>query len=142
VELVQVDVVAAEALEAALQLEADRGRPQVVDDRASLAGVPAAAAFGEHQHALAPLADHLADDLLRVAEAIDGGGVDPVDPGVEGPVHGSDGLVVVLGSPAEGPRATDRPRTDADRGDARAVAAEVAELHAVLPPMTGGATAC
>src|SRR6266568_1621999 len=86
------------------------------------------------QHALATLADHLADDLLGVAEAVDRRGVHPVDAGVEGPVQGRDGLVVVLRAPAERARAADGPGADAHDREARSVAAEVAELHVVVPP--------
>src|SRR4029453_6862108 len=105
---------------------------QVVVRRAVRAPVPAEPALGEREHFAGRLAQHLADDLLRVPEAVHRGGVDPVHPGVERVVQGGDGLLVVLRSPAVAARAADRPRTDPDDGDLRPVLAERAELHAGL----------
>src|SRR5215212_6518586 len=45
------------------------------------------------------------DECLGVAEAVDGGGVHPVDPQVNGPPYGSHRLVVVLRSPGSSPAA-------------------------------------
>ena len=58
------------------------------------------------------------DDFFGVAEAVDGGGVDPVDAEVEGFVDGGDGVVVVLRAPCEGPvAAADGPCSEADGGE-------------------------
>ena len=57
-------------------------------------------------------------DFFGVAEAVDGGGVDPVDAEVEGFVDGGDGVVVVLRAPCEGPVASaNGPCAEADGGE-------------------------
>jgi len=48
-------------------------------------------------------ADGLADYFLGVTEAVDGGGVNPVDALVEGGMDGADGVGVVLRAPCEVP---------------------------------------
>src|SRR5215207_9275250 len=133
VELVEVDVVGAEALEALLQLEPDRLRPQVVGGLVVLAAVPGPAALGEHQLPAGALAQHLPDDLLGVPEPVHGGRVDPGHAGVEGLVEGGDRLVVVLRAPAEPPRPADRPGAHADHRELGPVPAQPAELHCAYP---------
>src|SRR5947209_1864711 len=53
-----------------------------------------------------------------MAEAIDGGGIDPIDAEIDGMTHGLDRSVVVLWSPAEGPSTSaDCPSAKSDRSD-------------------------
>ena len=47
--------------------------------------------------------ERFGDNLFRVAEAVDGGGIDPVDAEVEGAMDGVYGVVVVLRAPGELP---------------------------------------
>jgi len=70
------------------------------------------------------------DDLFRVAEAVNGGGIDPVDARVEASVDRFDGGVVILGAPREsvsGP--TYRPRADPDPGDLQVAIAKTSLFH-------------
>ena len=75
-------------------------------------------ALGEDERAVRHALERPRHHLLGVAQAVDGGGVDPGHPGVERRVDGRDRLLVVLRTPAERPvTAPDRPRAEADRGD-------------------------
>ena len=67
------------------------------------------------------------DDFFRMAEAVDGCGVDPVDAKVERAMDRGDGFVVVLGAPGEFPvAAADGPCAKADGCE---VKVRVAESH-------------
>src|SRR5581483_12376794 len=72
------------------------------------------------------LADDLADEALAVAVAIGQGGVDEVEPELDGALEGADGLVV---GPAEPLLAADSPCAVADLGNLPAGAAELAVVH-------------
>ena len=77
---------------------------------AALGGVPAHAALGGDDDVVASTGDGLADDFFGLAHAVDGGGVDGVDAGVEGGVDGGDGFSLVGAAPhpsADGPGAED-----------------------------------
>jgi hypothetical protein len=55
-----------------------------------------------------------ANDFFRVAEAIDGGGIDPVDAQFNGMLDRPNRLLVILGTPAMGPAASaEGPGTEA-----------------------------
>src|SRR5262249_18632091 len=70
------------------------------------------------------------DDLLRVAQPVDGRGVDPVDAGVQRLLDGGDGVAVVLGPPGEFPaRPADGPGPEADRGDEQVGISKLSSLH-------------
>ena len=72
----------------------------------------------------------LGDDLFGVAEAVDGGGVDPVDAELDGAVDGGDGVVVVLRAPGEGPvAAADGPCAEADGGEVQIRVAKLFLVH-------------
>src|SRR5207245_6601125 len=59
--------------------------------------------------------------LLRVAEAVHGGGVDPVDAALDGMPDGGHRLGVVLAAPAEGPSGpADGPGAEAHAADLHA----------------------
>ncbi len=83
--------------------------------------VPHEAAFREHVRPLAlrDVLQRLADDFLRVAEPVDGRGVDPVQPVLDRAANRRDGIGIVLRSPPESPFAADRPRAKADGGEVR-----------------------
>src|SRR2546426_403052 len=67
-------------------------------------------------------------DALRLAEAVRGCGVDPVDPKIQRAVNRRNGLLVVLGAPAELPTtAADGPGTEPHPGD----------LHTGVPQPAG-----
>jgi hypothetical protein len=76
VELEEIDVVGAQALQAAGDAALERGRPPVVAP-----GALEVAALGEQVDIAAPPGDGLADERLRVAVAL--GGVDDVEAGLE-----------------------------------------------------------
>ena len=117
VDLVEVDHVHAQPAQAALRLLAHARRLQPVEDRALGRVIPDQAALRRQDHAIAAPLERLADDFLRVAQAVGGRGVDPVDPRVEAGLDGRDRFVVVLRPPAEVPRPADGPRAEADRGE-------------------------
>ena len=71
------------------------------------------------------LAQRPPDDFLRMAQSIDGRGVDPVDAGRDGVFDGRDRVRVVLAPPPVGPSATaDGPGAEADLGDSQTAYAE------------------
>src|SRR5205807_946101 len=87
-------------------------------------------ALGEDERARVEPRDRPADNLLRVAEAVLGGGVDPVDAELEGVMDRRDRVVVVLRAPAPVVlRAAHRPGSDADARDLEAGRAELHALH-------------
>src|SRR5271169_6857664 len=79
-------------------------------------GVPAEAAFGENVGSRSlPNRQSFRDDLFGMTEAVDGGGVDPVDAQLQRAVDGGDGIIIVLFSPAELPScAADGPGAVSD----------------------------
>jgi hypothetical protein len=92
----------------AFDLAADGGAASAVVDRAGV--VPDHAALGEDVGAgAAPRREGAGDHLLGAAQAVDGGGVDPVHPHLQGLVDGRDGRCVVLFAPAIEPGAADGP---------------------------------
>ena len=86
VNLVEVDGFDLETAETVFALSADL--LEVVGDLAFV--VPDHGAFGEEVGFLRGGFDGFADDLFGVTEAVDGGGVDPVDAEVEGAVYSFD----------------------------------------------------
>src|SRR5262249_43118024 len=102
--------------QAGLALAPDRFGLEAVADLP--APVPDHAALGEDVRAVAHPFEGAGDDLLRVAQAVDGGGVDPVDAGVQRLAAGGDGGAGVLRPPGEFPAGSaDGPGPEADRGD-------------------------
>src|SRR5262249_5154898 len=70
------------------------------------------------------------DDLFRVAEPVDGRGVDPVDAGVHRLVDRGDGVAVLLRAPGELPaRPADGPRPESDRSDEHVGVAQTSRFH-------------
>ena len=91
-------------------------------------GVPAHGALGEDQRLVAGGFDGAANHFFRVAEAVDGRRVDPVDAQIEGAMNGGDGFVVVLWAPGEFPvAAADGPCAKADGGELKIGVAEGAK---------------
>ena len=72
------------------------------------------------------------DNLLGMAQAVNGGGIDPVDAQFECAMNGRDGLRVVLGAPAEFPIAADGPCTKADGRDGQIRISQNIGLHNFL----------
>ena len=106
VDLVQVDVVGAEPAQAVVAL-GDDPAPRVPLGVGVLPHLPVHLG-GEHD--LVPLGpgQGLAHDLLGLAERVDVGGVDEIDPGVERGMDDPDGFVVIRGAPGpehHGPQA-------------------------------------
>ena len=93
---VDVQAVDAQPLEAFLTgLDQVLGRAAAVE--AGAGGGPRAAGLGVDHDLVAPPLDGLADELVVMAVAVAGRGVEEVDPQLEGPVQRGDGLVVVAG---------------------------------------------
>ena len=127
-ELEEIEPLDAEPAQRGLRLA-----PEAVGarDAAEVGIVPLAfpdqAALGEDVRpaACGDVGECAADHLLGVAEAIGGGGVDPVDADVERAADGGDRIGVVLRAPAGGPfGAADRPRAEAEAGDGHVGKAE------------------
>ena len=96
-DLVEVDDIQLQAAQTVIHLAADlqQGAP----DAALF--VPHHAAFSEDKGLNRRLLHRLADDGLRVAKAVDGRRVDPVDAEVDGLVDGRDRGVIVLRTQAK-----------------------------------------
>src|SRR5712692_341546 len=126
--LVQVDPVDAEPAQRRLDFFADRFRPQVaLRLRKRLRWVSDLTALGEDERTLGgrDLAQRPTDDLLGMAESIDGRGVDPVDAGRDRMLDRGNRSRVVLASPAVGPTAAaDGPRPEADLSDLKPARSE------------------
>src|ERR1022692_3605204 len=116
VDLIEVDRVHSEPSQTGLTLAPDRRALEAVTDLSLL--IPSHAALGEDVRAFAHPCEGAGNHFLGVAQAIDRGGVDPVDAGIECFVDGGDGVAVVLTAPRELPtRAAGGPGPEADRGD-------------------------
>src|SRR5260370_13182281 len=128
VELIQVDALDAEPAQRRLDLLADRFWPQVALRLGKrLRWVRHLSALGEDEGTLGSrdLADRLSDDLLGMAQPVDGRGIDPVDAGRNRMLDGRDRSRVVLASPTVGPTATpDGPRAKANLGDLKPARSE------------------
>lgn len=122
VELVEVEVVGAEAAQAALDGGAQVGRGGIL--AGGLAGglVEGVAPLGGDHHLVAAVREGPAEDLLTVPRTVVGGGVEEGRAQVEGAVERCGRLVVVHRTPAELPapsvqRAADGPAAHAYRAD-------------------------
>ena len=127
VELVKVDALHAKTAQGVLALAADGSGAEVAQRLLRRVGdVPHKPAFREYQGpvGLRQLLQKTAHDLFRVAVPIHAGSVDPGDAGLDGPMHGGDGIGVVLRPPSPQPSAADRPRAQTDHADHRAIGSE------------------
>src|SRR6267142_3661450 len=81
--------------------------------------IPTQATFGEDiRTRTLPTRQRAGHDFFRVAGAIDGGGINPVDSEFQRAMNRRDGRVVILGAPGELPaRAADGPGAEAYRRD-------------------------
>ena len=90
-DLVEVDGVDAEAAQRSLKFFGQRrGLERAVD---GAVGVPAERTLGEDVGFAGRGFNGAPNDFLGVAQAVDGGGVDPVDAKIEGAMDGADGFV-------------------------------------------------
>ena len=90
--------------------------------------MPAHRALGKDIRLVAGRLKRAGNDFFGVAEAVDRGGVDPVDAEVEGAMNRGDGFIVVLRSPGEFPvAAADGPRAKADRCELKVGVSESAK---------------
>src|SRR5262249_60956359 len=133
VELIEIDALDAEPPQRRVALSSDRLRPQRSRRLNHRIGVvPDETAFGEDERTRArgTIAKQTPDDLFGVAEAVDGGCIDPVDAAVERLAHRRERRVVVLRTPAERPpAAADRPGAEADGRDVKASLSKRASRH-------------
>src|ERR1035437_8836663 len=111
--LVEVDVVRGEAAQAGFEFETQAGSGRVGED-AALVPVEAGLGGNEEIFAAAVGADGSADNLLRMAVSIDGGGVDEVDAALEGAEAGGDGHLVGHRAPIQ---PANGPGAEADPGN-------------------------
>ncbi len=114
--LVEIDRLNLKSAQAAFDFSPERSGVQRVVHLAIF--VPNHAALGEHVGTFAiPLRQGLRDHLLRMAQAVDGGRIDPVDAKFERTVNGGDGIAIVLRAPAVCPGTTHRPGAETDGRD-------------------------
>ena len=93
--------------------------------------IPTQSAFGENIRPLArPRFQRPGDNFLRVAHAVNRGGINPVDAQFERAMDGGDGRFVVLLAPGEFPACTaDGPCAEAHGGDEQVRIAESFRFH-------------
>jgi hypothetical protein len=96
VDLVEVEVVGAEAAQRVLDRDHDPAAGAAAVVRVVVEGHEE---LRREHDVVAASGEGLADDDLGLALGVDVGGVDEVDPGVQRPVDGLDAFVVVLGAP-------------------------------------------
>ncbi len=113
VDLVQVDDVQLQTPQAVFAFATDGIGFQNAANVARL--IPHPLAFGEYVRKVGAARQGARHDLLGMAQAVNGGRIDPVHASVQGCLDGRDGFVIVLRSPGEFPAsAAHRPCTDAD----------------------------
>src|SRR5579884_3040143 len=126
-DLVEVDRVDPQTLQAGLCLAQDRTPLEAVHD--ATPGALQERSLGEHVGTLGEPPQRAPHYRFGVAEAIGGGGVDPVNTLLEGVVNRGDGLVVFLRTPAELPSsAADRPGAEAYSRDFQVGGSELCGL--------------
>ena len=113
---VHVDVIGVQALERCVELTQDRIGTAAVN---ALAVLDVGAVLRGDQNLVADTLDSLANDLLGVALAVDGGGIDQVDAAIDHGLDCLDGVLVVnlAVAAAHAVLAADGPRTDGDSRD-------------------------
>ena len=128
-ELVEIDRLDAQPAQAGLALATHARGEQALADLAAL--VPDPTALGEDIRAVPEAVQGACDDLLGMPEAVDRGGVEPIDPGVQSLVDCRDAVAIVLIAPTEGPTAsTDGPGAEAERGEVQVGGPKASGLHA------------
>jgi len=141
-ELVQIDDLDAEPFEAVFALLDNPVAGQVAEDRVAVpAGLFATALGGDQRaFAVAELGETFANHFLGATKAIHGGGIDPVDAGVDSRVDCGDRVRLLLRPPAHPPvTATHGPGAKTDRGEFEIAAAKFPFLHdGKLSPARGG----
>ena len=131
VDLVQVNGIDIESLQAGFDLPANRVGLEAVTHNATL--IPDLRALGEDVWALASF-DGFANYHLRVTQAIDGSGIDPVDAQIQRTLNRLDRLLVILWSPAMCSMiATYRPGSQANRCNLHTCLAKLFCLHGSIP---------
>src|SRR6202165_3099706 len=116
-DLVEVDPVGAEAAKAVLDLDRDpaTGVAAPVDVVAH-----AAVELGRQDDVIPAPLEGSTDNLLRLAVAVDVGGIDKVDAGVEGGVDDPDAVIVVGVAPGAEHHGTEAAGADTDAGPTQA----------------------
>ena len=135
VQLVEVDVVGAEAAQARL----DRAGQVVARGADVVRSRPAAeGALGRDEHLVAPALDRLAEDLLGQAVRVDVGRVEHRDAGLEADVDEPRRLGDVARAPGleELVAAAEGAGAEAERGDLEARAAELSVFHPQFPRLS------
>jgi len=131
VHLVQIDGLDAHALEAGVALSADALGLQT--GNLLLLLIPEQAALRGDVRPVLRLSQRLTDQLFRMAKAIGGSRVDPVDASIDRRQDRAQGFFIVLRAPAELPRTAHRPRAQADGGQRHIGIAQFAFLHVDFP---------
>src|SRR5277367_4208685 len=117
VHLVEIDPLDLEPAQRALEFAADaRRRADLLRQRVAIRGVWNEPAFRKHVRTLGfrYRCEGSSDNLLGMPEAVNGGGVDPVDAAGHGATDRCNGGAVVLAAPAHRPVAANCPGAEAD----------------------------
>src|SRR5215470_1189627 len=104
------------------------------------AGIPAQNTFCENVRFCAgPSFESAGDDFFGMADAVNGGGVDPIDAEFKGAMNRSDGIRVILRAPSEFPAGpAGGPSAETNGGDLQIGIAKSLDLHEYVPPWTRG----
>ena len=128
VNLVEIDCLHLQAAQAGFQFHANGFPLEVEADAVAFAHplfAPGPGAFCKHERLVLSALQGTSDHFLGMPQAVDGGGVDPVDAEVKRAMDGGDGVVIVLRTPGILPvTASDGPRAKANGSQLHAGVAE------------------
>src|SRR2546421_1705785 len=129
VHLVEIDGVDLEAAETVLAFAANGNGTELLPNFPFF--IPAQNAFGENVGArAAPFLQRARYDFFGVAQAVNGGSVDPVDAQFQCAMNCSDGIGVVLRTPGKFPAAaTESPGAKSDPGNCEIGVSQFSRFH-------------
>src|SRR5579859_4331993 len=135
VHLVEIDMIDPQPAQRLLEFATDAGRgADAARHGVAVRRIRHQAAFREHIRTLAlrNAGERFGDDLFGMAEAIDCGGVDPINAARHGMADGGNRVPVVLVAPAHGPIAADRPGAEAHPGNVHVGPPELADRKRIF----------
>src|SRR6266436_612507 len=129
VHLIEIDGVNLQAAETVFALAPNGAGAELLPNSSLF--VPDQNAFGEDVGArAAPFLQRASNDLFGVAQAVDGGGVDPVDAQLQRAMNRGDGIGVVLRAPSKFPAAAaESPGAKTDRRNLEIGVSQFSRFH-------------
>jgi hypothetical protein len=95
--------------------------------------IPNHAALRENKWLPGDALERPRDDFLRMAQSINGGCIDPIDPRIKCLAKGEDGVAVILAAPAEFPAgATNGPSPQTQARDNQVRIAKLFRVHGIV----------